>query len=290
VLICPNAKSGIISSYDFIDSFVADGNYVGPGQYDVINGQTGLVFGNAGFFADGRNDFTVSVTTSGLGAVGGVTYNAATESSGVGLKSGLSATGGVSSNNPGHKWSQQIDVLFDISSLRVEARDVADFSVSSANTAAILWESTIVQYLDIAGNPFSPVPTNSSYLNHSVTNGPNGIGTAQADSTGTVSNVGTDSVSSGSTGGNNSTSAFDTPAKLGITNAITLIGGVRFIHLIEDVRGINNGNSSLTATINNLRLSNFEASAVPEPSAIAFLGCVFGCCYVARRRSEAGAS
>ena len=42
-----SADSAIISSFDFIDDFVRTGGYSGPGDYDVINGQTGLFFGNA---------------------------------------------------------------------------------------------------------------------------------------------------------------------------------------------------------------------------------------------------
>ncbi|MGB4712063.1 MAG: hypothetical protein WBH28_26630 [Fuerstiella sp.] len=273
-----SADSAIISSFDFIDDFVRTGGYSGPGDYDVINGQTGLFFGNAGFVADGRSDFTVSVSTFGGGVSGGVSYTAANAVSGVGLQSVLAASGSVGVNNPGHKWSQQIDVLFNPNSLTVEAQDVSDFSISSGNTAAILWETAFVQYLDINGNPFSAIPLIGPYLSHTSINGQNGIGTAQADSTGTVDNVGMDSVVSGTSGSRDSSAAFNaafnTPAKLGITSGTTLIGGVRFTHLLEDVRGINNSGSTLTATMNDLQLSNFEVAAVPEPSSFAYLGCV----------------
>ena len=215
---------------------------------------------------------------SGGGVSGGVSYTAANAVSGVGLQSVLAASGSVGVNNPGHKWSQQIDVLFNPNSLTVEAQDVSDFSISSGNTAAILWETAFVQYLDINGNPFSAIPLIGPYLSHTSINGQNGIGTAQADSTGTVDNVGMDSVVSGTSGSRDSSAAFNaafnTPAKLGITSGTTLIGGVRFTHLLEDVRGINNSGSTLTATMNDLQLSNFEVAAVPEPSSFAYLGCV----------------
>ena len=283
------AHCSIITSFDFIDQFVATGAYTGVGQYDVINGHTGLVTGEAGFTGDGLHDFTVSVSTFGVGRFGGVTYNASDGWTTSGLRSSLSANRSVAMNNPGQKWSQQIEILFNVNSLTVEAQDVVDFSISSANSRGNLWESTIVQYLDVAGNPFSPIPTIGSFGSHTVINGQNGVGTAQADSTGTVVGVGTDSVSEGADGANNATSAFDTPAKLGISD-LTLIGGVRFIHLMEDVRGINNGNSSFTATINNLQLSNFEANAVPEPSAIAFLGGIgFLAIFVRRRQNSKSA-
>ena len=224
-----------------------------------------------------------------VGSFGGVAYSASDGTTTTGLLSSLSVDGSVAANNPGQKWSQQIEILFNVNSLTVEAQDVVDFSISSANSRGNLWESTIVQYLDVAGNPFSPIPTIGSFGSHTVINGQNGVGTAQADSTGTVVGVGTDSVSEGADGANNATSAFDTPAKLGISD-LTLIGGVRFIHLMEDVRGVNNGNSSFTATINTLQLSNFEANAVPEPSAIAFLGGIgFLAIFVRRRQNSRSA-
>ena len=110
-----------------------------------------------------------------------------------------------------------------------------------------------------------------------------GIGTSVAGTAGSVIDVGTDLVASGLSGPDNNLSSSG--LGLGIPTG-TRLGGVRITHNIEDVRGVNNGDTVFTNTINDFDLVNFEASAVPEPSScVALIGLGLAC--FSRRKRQA---
>jgi len=250
-------------SFDLVDDFfnASSGGFTGAGAYDIFS------FGPGGGSVgpDGTTDIVLTVATTGETTNDGnnVSWTALTDTTTTGLRSTIDPSfvsgGGVTANNSGYRVSQTIQI--DFVGIDVTAADITDFGWSSGNTAGVAWETSVLQYLDANGNPFSPAPTNSLFLSHAPINMQSGIGTFVADDTGSVTQVGTDLVVSGSSGSNNGLST--TPTGLGLSPS-TIIGGVRFIHNLEDVRGINNGDTIFTATINDLDLEGFSVS-IPEP-------------------------
>ena len=279
-LISANMAYGQISSFDLVDDFF-DTEYAGPGSYDIF-----VADANGGSVGqDGMDDITVSVTTTGVTTDDGnnVAWTATTDASGTGIRSTIDPSfivgGGVSANNSGYRVSQTIQIDFD--GIIIDAADITDFGWSSGNTAGIGWETSLLEYLDENGNPFSTAPTLAPYSDHTPINGQSGIGSFIADSVDTVTLVGTDDTDPGSSGANNNLNT--TPSGLGIT-AGTAIGGVRFTHFLEDVRGIDNNDTGFTATINDLDLVNFTVVGVPEPSSTSLLALVSLLCCVRRNR------
>ena len=261
----------VLASYNIIGRAFKAGltpasPWTGPGQYDIFNANSGLGFGDIGFVGDGQNDIEIDVTTFGTGLGNGVAYSASFgPTTTTGLVSTLAATGAAATNNNGHRWGNIVDIKF-LPGVEVRTSTITGFTWSSGNTSGVGWEVSQLGYLDASFNPIGTPPTIPDYLaNSSPVNGQSGNWFV-ADSTGTVTGVGTGSSALGTSGSNNNyPAAFDTPAELGITSG-TVIGGVRFVHFIEDTRGTANGNSSITSTINNLALSNVTLSIVPEPS------------------------
>jgi MprA protease rhombosortase-interaction domain-containing protein len=273
-------RAVVIASYDVIDQQFnsANNGYTSPGRYDLFNGLTGTAT------PDGVDDVEVVVTSTGFTPSGGVTYTGSVDdSTTTGLVSSISSAGAPSINNNGHRSINTIDIRF-LSSMTVTAENIADYSFSSGNTAGITWETAYLQYLDLNYQPIGATPVISSYLTHTPINGQFG-NSYVADSKGTVLNVGTSAVSSGSSGNNDNTpTTLDTPVELGIS-PLTRIGGVRFVHMVEDTRGTTNGASGFTATINDLELRNFTVLPEPTTAVLWAMGGLIGFC---RRRKGIG--
>ena len=262
-----------VSSFDFVDDFLSPS----PGSLQTVsNGDTFDVVDSAsgGAGTDGVDDFRISWSATGLGDDGNnVTWDAVIDINGTGLRSTINpafvGSGGVSTNNSGHVATQTIQIDF-LSGVLIEADNIDDLGWSSGNTAGTVYESSVIQYLDITGNPFSAFP---SFDFDNPLNGPSGDGTLVASDAGSVTQVGTDLTVAGSNGSNNSLSTSFGADLLGISSG-TVLGGVRITQIIEDTRGINNGDTIFTNTINDFDLVNFQAiSAIPEPSsALALVG------------------
>ncbi len=261
------ASAAVVPSFDLVDDFLKLGsNYTGPGTYDIFDAATGAAV------ADGIADIALSVTTTGVTADDGnnVSWAATTGTSGTGLVSTIDpsfiAGGGVSANNGGHRVTQTIRI--DFLTLLVEASDITDLSWSSGNTAGTVWETSIMEFLDANGDPFSPTPVIGTYETHAATNGSFSTGNYVADDPGSVTGVGTDLTAPGTHGSMDAITGSepDTPAATGITPGTTLIGGIRFTHGIDDVRGVDNVDIVFTNTINDFDLVDFEV--VPEPASL----------------------
>jgi hypothetical protein len=273
------SQAAVIASYDIIDDAFnsTSGLYTGPGFYDLFNATNGTTTG------DGQNDIQVIVSPFGAGNVAGVTYTSTVAASTTtGLVSSVSVSGASASNNNGHRLGVMIDICF-LNGMTVLASNITDYSFSSGNSSGITWEVSQLMYLDAGYDVIGAVPVINPYLSHTPINGIS-ANSAVADGLGSVTGVGTSDVTAGSDGSNDSLlSSYDTPVELGISGS-TLIGGVRFIYFLEDVRGTTDSSSNLTNTINDLQLTNFTVVTVPEPSrAVLFLGAL-GWIALRRRR------
>ncbi len=275
-------------SFDFIDDILSPSSGTSlsvPGSYDVVNNSDGTMT------PDGHTDFVVSSTVTGTGNDGNnVEWGTRLDVTSTGLRSTIDpsffSSGGVTTNNSGHRTSQTVQIDFGPGIEVLSDTGVESFGWSSGNTAGVVWEYSILQYLDENGMPFTAAPTVTAQLSHvgSEINGLVGPGTWIADATGTVTMVGFDLTVAGSHGSNNSLNT-DSSLTTSMIPLGTRLGGVRMIHVVEDTRGRNNGDTSFTNTINELNM-NFQS--VPEPAAgmLATLGLFAIRLLVMRRRSS----
>lgn len=299
------AKAGLISDVEFLSGSTAGTEVLNldtpgqllsggiPIQYNAIDNVTGakLVTDNGD-----SKDFTLSGTSTAgtlgsarvvLGATGASSPFASVDSGRIGAQHSFNGT--VASNNPGTVNSNTFELLFS-SNLTVTD---ATFDFSSLNTAGSTWEYSVLQFLDPNGNPFSAL-TNPGWTIGAASQyaaagagftGIAGIGNYIAASTATVVDVGTDFTSNGTSG------AGDSPnfnyALAGLA-AGTQIGGLRWTTYMEDVRGVNNGDSNFTASLLDFKISG-QITAVPEPSTFVVLSAIAIGILIWRRCSNAHA-
>jgi uncharacterized protein YhjY with autotransporter beta-barrel domain len=224
----------------------------GPIGFNVLNDTTGAKLAALNGDVD---DLLISFSST-LPNAGSVTpaswFEWVSTSSG-GFRANHSFSRSVDSNNPGSVISNTFTLQF------ADHLSVTDFTfdVTSMNTAGTAWEGTIFEFLDASGNPFSAAPSLGAYLAHTeinpdpgqVTGNPS-LGVYVLDSKGTVQNVGSNLVSTGNSGDNEN---FTITGDLGFSDVGlplgTRIGGIRFTTFLQDVRGVNNGNTIFTSTI-----------------------------------------
>lgn len=179
------------------------------------------------------------------------------------------------SNNPGDRISSQIRIEFG------DHLYVTDMSLglSSLNTAALTWEFALLSFLQPNGTYFTPAPLISPYLSHASINGSPSAGWFAADSTATVTGVGTNQTANGASGPfNNLTLTY---ALAGLMTG-TRIGGVELTFISENVRGISNNASEVTASLIGFSMSGMM---VPEPESAALMaGALAFVLWAARKR------
>lgn len=147
---------------------------------------------------------------------------------------------------------------------------------NSLNTAGVTWEYSYIYLLDQFGNPFTPPSAFSSWSlgAHSQYGvGPTagftgnaGPGLFVAGSKGTVNNVNTANTTSGTSGPADiasfsidySATGFNLPAG-------TIITGLIYATVLEDVRGTGNGTSNLTSSLADFTITY---TIIPEPTSI----------------------
>ncbi len=264
-----SAAADTIEFVDILDSYAFSNGTINSGSsssLNIWNDATGeKLLANNGDQAD----LTISYTQTIVGPTAG-TASATLEYQANSDRFTASHNFGSSSrttNNPGTRITHTIDFTF-ANHVNVTALEV-DFS--SLNTAGRTWEFSKLGYL-VAGSPATNVePTVNAYLSHSEVNGKGaGIGWFLVDSKATSVNVGSDSVTAGNNGsfeqltGTNGNSLLDYD-DVGLA-ADTQVTGFRWITVLEDVRGINDPASGLTASMTMFSASG-TISAVPEPSA-----------------------
>jgi len=194
----------------------------------------------------------IAITASSSGGAG-ITYRTVSSGS---FTSTNEFTGSPSVNNPGTRVSNTIDLTF------ADHLSITDFSLTytSANSGGNAWEFTIFEILDTSGNPLTPGTTVPSFLGGSAINDMAALGVFVVDSRETVLDVGTNNVSSGSSGSLNSGELdYD---NFGLADG-TQIGGVRITTFLEDTRGIDNGSTELISSLTGIE---FSGEIVPEPS------------------------
>ncbi len=183
-------------------------------------------------------------------------------------------TGGPTIPNPGLRFSSTQRVTFGSHLLITDA--LASFT--SLNTAGTAWEFSMIAFLKPDGSYFSAMPTVAAFNSHTSVNGSPSLGWWLSDSKGTTRNVGTGLTGAGTSGPFNDLDL--SPMMTGIA-ANTLIGGLEFIHVVEEVRGPSNTNTSFTASFRSLQVTG---QPVPEPGTLAAIG--FGVAAMLRRRKK----
>jgi T5SS/PEP-CTERM-associated repeat protein len=155
----------------------------------------------------------------------------------------------VASNNPGNRVFSEMTINFDshLTITNLSAR------FSSLNTAGIGWEFSLIGYFRPNGTPFSPQPTVPPYLAASGTSGNIAPGWFLAGSKGTLTGVGTAQSASGVSGPNDGTFTMNYAA--GGLAPGTQVGGLVFLHFLEDTRGTRNAATNFTASITDLTFS-----------------------------------
>jgi hypothetical protein len=163
----------------------------------------------------------------------------------------------VQANNPGSLVSTTARLLFS------EDWQITDLQAkfTSLNTAGTLWEYAVLGFLKPDGTMFSPMPTIGAYGQASGLTGSPSVGWYVAANRGTLQGAGSDKTSAGTSG----------PAdKLTLTYALaglapdTAIGGLVWMSYLEDVRGVDNGISSFTASWTEFMISGSSRSIVPS--------------------------
>jgi hypothetical protein len=221
-------------------------------SYNLLNDQTGakLDVDNG----DG-DDFTIDYSSSNAAALSSSgTPNLKLTGKTIVSNRGFNKV--VQKNNPGSLVSTTAKLLFS------EDWQITDLQAkfTSLNTAGTLWEYAVVGFLKPDGSMFSPMPTVGAYGQASGLTGSPSVGWYVAANKGTLQGVGTNKTSSGLTG----------PAdKLTLTYALaglapgTAIGGLVWSSYLEDVRGVDNGTSSFTASWTEFMISGSSRSASP---------------------------
>jgi hypothetical protein len=227
---------------------------------------------------DAANDIAVTFANSGAGAL---------SSSGtpkLSINGNVISTRGyqraVGANNPGTLVSTTATLQFlpqwNVTNLQAK--------FSSLNTAAIAWEYSLVGFLKPDGTPFTAAPVIGSYNSATSFTGSPSQGWYLAASKDTVMGVGSDVTAKGANG---SKDTLNLTYELAGLDPNTPVGGLIWTTWLEDVRGVQNVGSDLTASLTGFTFSASPAAsgdAVPTP---ALLPGLIALAAGARRRSKA---
>ncbi|NJM45558.1 MAG: hypothetical protein HC860_04750 [Alkalinema sp. RU_4_3] len=225
----------------------------GSSSYNLLNDQTG-----AKLVADNEDgdDFTIDYSDSDPAALSSSgTPNL--KLTGKTIVSNRGFNKSVQQNNPGSLVSTTATLLFS------EEWQITDLQAkfTSLNTSGTLWEYAVLGFLKPDGSMFSQMPVVGAYGQASGLSGSPTVGWYVAANKGTLQGVGTNKTSSGLTG----------PAdKLTLTYALaglapgTAVGGLVWSSYLEDVRGVENGTSSFTASWTEFMISGERRSIAPS--------------------------
>jgi hypothetical protein len=237
------------SEYAFLDDRLVNDVY----GYNLLDDETGakLAVNNG----DG-DDFAIDYSRSAPAALSSSgTPNLKLDGKKIVSNRGFNKA--VQQNNPGSLVSTTAKLLFS------EDWQITDLQAkfTSLNTAGTLWEYSVLGFLKPDGSMFSPMPVVGAYGQASGLTGSPSVGWYVAANRGTLQGVGTDKTSG----------VLNGPAdKLTLTYALvglapnTAIGGLVWMSYLEDVRGVDNGTSSFTASWTEFMISGSSRSIAPS--------------------------
>jgi hypothetical protein len=236
------------SEYAFLDDRLVDGVY----DYNLLDDKSG-----AKLAADNRdrNDFSIDYSHSVPAALSSSgTPNLKLDGKKIVSSRGFKDI--VKVNNPGSLVSTTAKLLF---SYDWQITDL-QAKFTSLNSRGVTREYSVLGFLKPDGSMFSPMPTIGAYGQTSGLTGSPGLGWYVAADKGTVQGVGTNQTSEVVNG---------TKDNLTLTYALaglapgTAIGGLVWMSYLEDVRGMDNGASSFTASWTEFMISGSSRSVSP---------------------------
>jgi hypothetical protein len=224
----------------------------GKPSYNLLNDQTGAKLVQNNVPGD-KDDFTIEYSDSASSSTAEISNLKLT---GKTIVSNRGFNKAVQQNNPGSLVSTTAKLLF------LEDWQITDLQAkfTSLNTSGTLWEYAVLGFLKPDGSMFSPMPVVGAYGQASGLTGSPSVGWYVAANKGTLQGVGT----------NKTSGVLNGPAdKLTLTYALaglapgTAIGGLIWMSYLEDVRGVDNGTSSFTASWTEFMISGSSRSALP---------------------------
>jgi hypothetical protein len=248
----------------------------GTQSYNLLNDATGTITPNSG-----NPDITITYANSGAGALSSTgTPKLVVDTTPGSIVSTRGYQGTVKANNPGTLVSTTTTLKF------LPQWNITDLQAkfTSLNTASIAWEYSLVGFLKPDGTPFTAAPTIGSYQTNTLPTGSPSRGWYLAADKTTVTGVGSDLTESTKKDGTKDNLTL-TYALAGL-DANTPVGGLIWTTWLEDVRGLKNGGSDLTASLTSLTLSGSNKSAEPVPTPALLPGLIALAAGV-RRRSKA---
>jgi hypothetical protein len=248
-----NLKNVVIDFSEY--TFLTDRTVNGPYSYNLLDDETGAKLAADN---DDEKDFEINYGHSSPAALSSSgTPNLKLDGKKIVSTRGFNKS--VQANNPGSLVSTTARLLFS------EDWQITDLQAkfTSLNTAGTLWEYAVLGFLKPDGTMFSQMPTIGAYGQASGLTGSPSLGWYVAANRGTLQGAGSDKTSAGTTG----------PAdKLTLTYALaglapeTAVGGLVWMSYLEDVRGMDNGTSSFTATWTEFMISGSSRSIAPSGS------------------------
>jgi hypothetical protein len=224
----------------------------GPKSYNLLNDQTGAKL-TANNVPGDKNDFTIEYSDSPSSSKSNISDLKLT---GKTIVSSRGFKDIVKANNPGSLVSTTVRLLF------AEDWQITDLQAkfTSLNSRGALWEYSVLGFLKPDGSMFSPMPVVGAYGQASGLTGSPTVGWYVAANKGTLQGVGMNKTSAVLNGPKDNLTL--TYALAGLAPG-TAIGGLVWMSYLEDVRGVENGTSSFTASWTEFMISGSSRSASP---------------------------
>jgi hypothetical protein len=229
----------------------------GTQAYNLLDDATGTkLSANNG----DANDIAITFANSGAGTL------SSTGTPKLAINGNLISTRGyqktVGVNNPGTLVSTTATLQF------LPQWNITDLQAkfSSLNTAAIAWEYSLIGFLKPDGTPFTAAPAIGSYGSATSLTGSPSQGWYWAASKDTVTGVAVTGVVSNVTakGSNGSKDTLNLTYALAGLDPNTPVGGLIWTTWLEDVRGVQNVGSDLTASLASFTFSGSSTNAVSD--------------------------
>jgi hypothetical protein len=225
----------------------------GSKPYNLLNDQTGAKLAANNVPGD-KDDFTIEYTDSVSASSNEISNLKLT---GKAIVSNREFNKTVQKSNPGTLVSTTAKLLFSenwqITNLQANFKSLNSFGTT--------WEYSVLGFLKSDGSMFSPMPTIEPYGQALGLTGSPSLGWYVAASKGTIQDVGTNKTMKGKDGvGDDIMLNY---ALVGLAPN-TMVGGLVWTTYLEDVRGVSNNTSSLTASWTDFTISGSSRSIAPS--------------------------